>query len=241
MRQGRSCPSRSWAACTTIIDGRPDCLSRATVGRMARGASTGIESKSKFSISIGFTWGEGFFTPPARDPSPSPMVGVPVFLSRFSVPTLVAPAHSGLRSASPHVALIWSHGPLLHESVLGKRLLHTNWRAYCPAPVTPQRQHAFISPVGQRADGRAVVQPVAAHYNYCTHRSRGASASRRPRRRWGAGRPAARALRRPRRISAGRRRSCAVGCGGRTLQDVITHSIWVLHNHIIRPQGQVRP
>jgi hypothetical protein len=50
--------------------------------------------------------------------------------------------------------------------VLGKRLLHTNWRAYCPAPVTPQRQHAFISPVGQRADGRAVVQPVAAHYRF---------------------------------------------------------------------------
>ena len=65
--------------------------------------------------------GEGFFTPPARDPSSSPVVGVPASVGRFSVPTLVASAHSGSCSASPCALLVWSHGPQLHASLSSAR------------------------------------------------------------------------------------------------------------------------
>jgi len=79
----------------------------------------GIESRSKKSSSIGFTWGEGFFAPLGRDPSPPSPVDVPSLVGRLSVPLFLAPAHSGPCSA--HATLSWLRGDSSGAAALSRR------------------------------------------------------------------------------------------------------------------------
>ena len=61
----------------------------------------------------------------------------------------------------------------MHESVLGKRLLHTSWSACASRLSVGHTRAAFSSPYSWQVDGRVAVQPVAAQYNFCTNRCSG--------------------------------------------------------------------
>jgi len=106
----------AWSSGSVLAGGRASASVGAHVVLVRVG---GIESSSKTSTSIGFTWCEESFTPPARDPSslrgPAEASPVPVFSGLFCAVS----AHSNSCSASLCALLLSSPVPYLHDSLSG--------------------------------------------------------------------------------------------------------------------------